>query len=207
MGCDNILLNECRTACGFQSTQPEWAATHYNRLTEDIEIISIHAARVGCDFDPPHLLRIGETFQSTQPEWAATSQRAQLMNEIGISIHAARVGCDIDREGIVVRNYNFNPRSPSGLRPLTVQILKNDMQFQSTQPEWAATLNLPAVKPKKNAFQSTQPEWAATIPNHMLQQFENISIHAARVGCDITLKQTDWTRIISIHAARVGCDR
>ena len=60
------------TAMLFQSTQPEWAAT--GRLAEalNVSVISIHAARVGCDIVP--LLEGGEI--------------------PGISIHAARVGCD-----------------------------------------------------------------------------------------------------------------
>ena len=33
----------------FQSTQPEWAATNTNGLTLDSIVISIHAARMGCD--------------------------------------------------------------------------------------------------------------------------------------------------------------
>ena len=39
------------TTCkGFQSTQPEWAATYgADLVTKQLEIISIHAARVGCD--------------------------------------------------------------------------------------------------------------------------------------------------------------
>ena len=56
-------------------------------------------------------------------------------------------------------------------------------------------------------FQSTQPEWAATIVLHSIMMNKKISIHAARVGCD----WNEWFRAeylqdISIHAARVGCD-
>ena len=73
------LRQVCRSASCcflriFQSTQPEWAATrgqapHFGyRL-----VISIHAARVGCDS--------GKLFQS---------------KALWISIHAARVGCDFE---------------------------------------------------------------------------------------------------------------
>ena len=79
----------------FQSTQPEWAATRY-LLAAILRIlmISIHAARVGCD-----------TFAHWLVEWG-----------IRISIHAARVGCDAGRLNILETMKHFNPRSPSGLR-------------------------------------------------------------------------------------------
>ena len=58
-----------------------------------------------------------------------------------ISIHAARVGCD---QWLLVhsgsRNLDFNPRSPSGLRPFRIFVAVSPNLFQSTQPEWAATL-------------------------------------------------------------------
>ena len=55
----------------------------------------------------------------------------------------------------------FNPRSPSGLRLRQPGIGSSDMIFQSTQPEWAATEMRPEGK-----------------------RLLEISIHAARVGCD-----------------------
>ncbi len=82
------------------------------------KLISIHAARVGCD-------RL------------ALASDANLAI---ISIHAARVGCD-------------------ATFPATMLHL---WQFQSTQPEWAATLSQNGLIRAGVEFQSTQPEWAAT---------------------------------------------
>ena len=104
-------------------------------------MISIHAARVGCDritpqgtvfcadFNPrsPSGLRLPRSsiglktklFQSTQPEWAATRRW-----------RTAGIG-----------SRHFNPRSPSGLRPAFGNQRSGDtFKFQSTQPEWAATV-------------------------------------------------------------------
>ena len=55
-------------------------------------------------------------------------------------------------------------------------------------------------------FQSTQPEWAAT--NNAAAAYDgfDISIHAARVGCDPDAMSDLQRIVISIHAARVGCD-
>ena len=96
---------------------------------------------MGCDF----INNLGVIqcflFQSTQPEWAATEKKTSFFSIA----------------------YNFNPRSPSGLR-------------------------LPVYE--KEILDLT------------------ISIHAARVGCDVTPPSgTDAVVDISIHAARVGCDR
>ena len=58
-------------------------------------VISIHAARVGCDRLHKFLRLQAVIFQSTQPEWAATvltGIKAYMSKDI--SIHAARVGCD-----------------------------------------------------------------------------------------------------------------
>ena len=125
--------------CAFQSTQPEWAATcfcqarslfHNNfnprspsglrhktyTVSGELVGISIHAARVGCDYLETCWRNGSKKFQSTQPEWAATITRLHCWNwlwfqstqpewaataftksiiKLGkISIHAARVGCD-----------------------------------------------------------------------------------------------------------------
>ena len=56
-------------------------------------------------------------------------------------------------------------------------------------------------------FQSTQPEWAATWSRDGGYKMIIISIHAARVGCDLLKNKINLiTVMISIHAARVGCD-
>ena len=81
----------------FQSTQPEWAATDNLDVLHTEFIISIHAARVGCDINAAQLLAFTKKFQSTQPEWAATKAQWYIDRLIKISIHAARVGCDKTR--------------------------------------------------------------------------------------------------------------
>ena len=151
-----------RAGGGFQSTQPEWAATGAvlaNTVYKDG--ISIHAARVGCDYRSQndvihtiisiHAARVGCDVADCQRIYAETisihAARVGCDNRLynnwhinfGISIHAARVGCDRRRR----RNNLTNNR------------------FQSTQPEWAATSSYcsPITLP---VFQSTQPEWAAT---------------------------------------------
>ena len=79
--------------------------------------ISIHAARVGCDVGAAaataltpisiHAARVGcDRFNIVCGKFPFV-----------ISIHAARVGCDDTWATTGSENRNFNPRSPSGLRP------------------------------------------------------------------------------------------
>ena len=49
------------------------------------------------------------------------------------------MGCDAWQTVRALQVYNFNPRSPNGLRLIITWTVRKQMQFQSTQPEWAAT--------------------------------------------------------------------
>ena len=101
-----------------------------------------------------------------------------------ISIHAARVGCDY--------------RLP------VYQVLP--AQFQSTQPEWAATTYTKGLK-GLSLFQSTQPEWAATQRRYaevnLFGNFNPRSPSGLRQPVEVIIYPKG---AISIHAARVGCD-
>ena len=123
-------------------------------------------------------------FQSTQPEWAATTMTVCSHSVKTISIHAARVGCDGYNNANAAVGNDFNPRSPSGLRQgreYVENARKNDFNPRSPsglrllEPYWVC---LPME------FQSTQPEWAATFIGQVGFADIIISIHAARVGCD-----------------------
>ena len=167
----------------FQSTQPEWAATTFSarpsstisyfnpRSPSGLRRFAEAFTAYLKDFNPrspsglrPELqerVHALEIFQSTQPEWAATKTWYRLFLYI----------------------IYFNPRSPSGLRRKQAALMKRCFIFQSTQPEWAAT-KPPAVFRVPRQFQSTQPEWAATVSSAASRSPVDISIHAARVGCD-----------------------
>ena len=80
-----------------------------------------------------------------------------------ISIHAPRVGRDVQL------SYRRNRIG----------------KFQSTRPVWGATLWRPFYITSKE-FQSTRPVWGATKSSESNYSLERISIHAPRVGRDIT---------------------
>ena len=123
-------------------------------------------------------------FQSTHPVWDATRQQSTRLYTRPISIHASRMGCD----GTVVRWRNarryFNPRIPYGMRLEVIQI-------------WGWT----------PVFQSTHPVWDATSGHGTTDHRQGISIHASRMGCDMTDRCIVTRPGISIHASRMGCDQ
>ena len=79
---------------------------------------------------------------------------------------------------------NFNPRPPHGGRRQLSLIMIILTQFQSTPPAWGATRG-----------------------RHAHRAFGSISIHAPRMGGDLSndSKRSDWAQI-SIHAPRMGGD-
>ena len=89
-----------------------------------------------------------------------------------ISIHAPRMGSDWTGQGPVLREGNFNPRSPHGERHAAFYRLKNGMEFQSTLPAWGATER-----------------------NEDDIDYIRISIHAPRMGSDSTVKAYSNDRI------------
>ena len=93
------------------------------------------------------------------------------------------MGSDTQNEFLDALVNNFNPRCPCGQRHGKYLSLSGGSIFQSTLPVWAATLTF-----GKNS------------------KVYNISIHAARVGSDLTKMTTGANALISIHAARVGSD-
>ena len=82
---------------------------------------------------------------------------------------------------------NFNPRAPCGARPCATRVSFNCSIFQSTRPVWGATTMIVCQR-MVDGFQSTRPVWGATITAKRLQQRRGISIHAPRVGRDLSVQ-------------------
>ena len=192
----------------FQSTQPEWAATSLCRaklqlccdfnprspsglrrnnyfLHPSSHLISIHAARVGCDVTVNYIYGF-----------------------IVISIHAARVGCDKVMSNAFVDKSYFNPRSPSGLRQRSALWLCISIQnFNPRSPSGLRPAYLFLTSYKVRDFNPRSPSGLRLFFSAFTTSSYSISIHAARVGCDCGVHLVrSFCRLISIHAARVGCD-
>ena len=112
---------------GFQSTLPVWGATMTREEAIKWLEISIHAPRVGSDYDAGRSDQVVGNFNPRSPcgERRADSQRSK-------------------------NSENFNPRSPCGERPGPCGPGTSTKSFQSTLPVWGATSC--ASLPMANAF-------------------------------------------------------
>ena len=115
------------------------------------------------------------------------------------------MGCDITPVITRLLSRRFNSRSPSGLRQKGGDVVSFVLEFQFTQPKWAATCGgkLPRLV---GVFQFTQPKRAATTSGTTSRHVTSVSIHAAQAGCDIIFLRIEFDFIVSIHAAQAGCD-
>ena len=146
----------------FQSTLPAWGVTGTLRIQGGVEVVSIHAPRVGSDLIPqatpaghlsfnprsprgerPFAIKQvssrAQAFQSTLPAWGATRTDGLIFEFKRVSIHAPRVGS----AGIIPAGTRgvagFNPRSPRGERRAATITRVDGRVFQSTLPAWGAT--------------------------------------------------------------------
>ena len=105
-----------------------------------------------------------QKFQFTHPVWGATVRLLDDAHTLEVSIHAPRVGCDLRPMLRWLRWRCFNSRTPCGVRQGWAKELDDFQKFQFTHPVWGAT--------------------RYRINYNTLKQ---VSIHAPRVGCDITI--------------------
>ena len=191
----------------FQSTPPVWGATIYSDKLVDVDVISIHAPRVGGDDLMRAYYGVRYVFQSTPPVWGATLIRP----DDGLHVRyfnprppcGGRLAFEIGQPVPV----HFNPRPPCGGRrgghqeqndTLDISIHAprvggDDGQRHLLQHGEVISIHAPRVggdlRPKlmikkRNRFQSTPPVWGATPLLHIRGLWDAISIHAPRVGGD-----------------------
>ena len=81
---------------------------------------------------------------------------------------------------------DFNPRSPDGKRPSSIPYRHIASEFQSTLPGWEATSVTVDKLAANSVFQSTLPGWEATMAEFVFLHSVTISIHAPRMGSDVS---------------------
>ena len=123
-------------------------------------IISIHAPRVGSDYDHCSIHYNGR-----------------------ISIHAPRVGSDPKVREDPRDQRNFNPRSPCGERQTSGESRWSQPIFQSTLPVWGATAD-PNMEAKSPEISIHAPRVGSDTAASSPSGCQTISIHAPRVGSD-----------------------
>ena len=123
-----------------------------------------------------------------------------------VSIHAPREGCDGTRVSMMYLEVSFNSRTPGGVRPPTIGMLRLDDvvsihapregcdSVQKISPRLLTCFNSRTpggVRPEHTdsrslgeMFQFTHPGRGATRTSSCNQAKTNVSIHAPREGCD-----------------------
>ena len=97
--------------------------------------ISIHAPLAGCDQAIADELAEFDGFQSTHPLRGATVDLRQRDDGNIISIHAPLAGCDAPASRPSLPSWDFNPRTPCGVRRFTRKVeLRKPFYFNPRTP-------------------------------------------------------------------------
>ena len=86
-----------RRLMAFQFTHPGRGATLCQHLLCELESVSIHAPREGCDSALCLLVRMRYSFNSRTPGGVRLRGRTTLAPLEWVSIHAPREGCDVPK--------------------------------------------------------------------------------------------------------------
>ena len=190
----------------FQSTLPGWGATFGGAAGAFHGHISIHAPRMGSDWNARAGNCTPPRFQSTLPGWGATrrpfrsvwrrnfnprspdGERQDAVDattaEQSISIHAPRMGSDFPMSTISSIVCDFNPRSPDGERPayrMRFEVHPNDFNPRSPDGERPSSSSL---VPVLWDFNPRSPDGERLADPLARLAFRGISIHAPRMGSD-----------------------
>ena len=101
------------------------------------------------------------SFNSRTPCGVRPFLQTKSMKQVRVSIHAPRAGCDCSGERNPQPLQSFNSRTPCGVR------LMLSLRFGV-----------------KLMFQFTHPVRGATEIERILSEYDSVSIHAPRAGCD-----------------------
>ena len=251
VGCDVQHLGVLVQVVLFQSTHPVWGATgdrpttstpkpYFNPRTPcgvrlfmeeqlaQLQAISIHAPRVGCDAVFPVLSRMGLIISIHAPRVGCDLGVVHPTVEVLISIHAPRVGCDSasKRLGRLLNLFqsthpvwgatglapqrdhlsgDFNPRTPCGVRLWGLAPLWRKCYFNPRTP-CGVRRGSPRRGVLPSYFNPRTPcgvrPGDAPAPHHA----RNFN---PRTPCGVRRVVTGSGNLhlnISIHAPRVGCD-
>ena len=148
---------------GFQSTHPVWGAT-----------VRVDACKVR------HIL-----FQSTHPVWGATAHHGHTVQHLRY----------------------FNPRTPCGVRPGGAVPAHAGQRISIHAPRVGCDRMNGSDTQTLSGFQSTHPVWGATCEHCHTARFQ--TNFNPRTPCGVRPPgQGQYSGVwkISIHAPRVGCD-
>ena len=213
----------------FQSTLPVWGATEAPDVMPYYPEISIHAPRVGSDYQRAKQRPRRKDFNPRSPCGERRCTMVTAQDDEFISIHAPRVGSDFLLEVKSCGPRDFNPRSPCGERLPTGKSGSNCTYFNPRSPcgerltrapsRWSwMMISIHAPRGGSDAwwlsrdtwalsFQSTLPVWGATLRTITRTQKSTLFQSTLPVwGATAGVPASNIDILISIHAPRVGSD-
>ena len=114
----------------------------------------------------------------------ATASSPVCRRWIDISIHAPHAGCDLVFLLLSSFSWDFNPRTPCGVRLHTATVIAPHGNFNPRTPCGVRRMALRRGADRLR-FQSTHPMRGATRTTDALLATRLISIHAPHAGCDV----------------------
>ncbi len=193
----------------FQFTRPAWGATFFRFPSTPSSVrfnsraphgarlswhdsyaggtgVSIHAPRMGRDFDRPVGRHHRKLFQFTRPAWGATCIGGRIGGRIGVSIHAPRMGRDFRSAALIWCRFKVSIHAPRMGRDFEPGVAGGEGRgFNSRAPHGARLSSASACLTISCVFQFTRPAWGATLRNWTSARGVQVSIHAPRMGRDL----------------------
>ena len=215
-------------AMEFQSTHPLRGATCGDQKVCAGRRISIHAPLAGCDWQSRVKVMSSRNFNPRTPcgvRLGTGAVRVLLLLRISIhaplagcdrrnlrtpsrehiSIHAPLAGCDSSGVRSTQNIFNFNPRTPCGVRLLVVHSLGLVVDFNPRTP--CGVRPFCSLSTKRRSKISIHAPLAGCDHIRRCMAMETvISIHAPLAGCDLGRFDNRLFLYISIHAPLAGCD-
>ena len=146
----------------FNPRTPYGVRLIVNIYRAKIDLISIHAPRMGCDLHELYFVIFLQGFQSTHPVWGATEIQIQFDDSIIISIHAPRMGCDLPFQHFRVAHSIFQSTHPVWGATAKQDGTRGIVLISIHAPRMGCDAYPPNSSLIVSIFQSTHPVWGAT---------------------------------------------
>ena len=142
-------------------------------------------------------------FQSTHSLRSATISGQPRPIGDGVSIHALLAECDVHFQAVNAFPIGFNPRTPCGVRPVSMMVSTLPVRGFNPRTPCGVRLYLAISENKDIVFQSTHSLRSATAHIMGAAVPDAVSIHALLAECD--LKLTEALRPSTSFNPRTPC--
>ena len=165
----------------------------------------MRGATISCN----RLILSSFVFQSTHPMRGATYIQSGGIFGYSISIHAPHAGCDSTYPRFFPLHFNFNPRTPCGVRRSASASFRSLLKISIHAPHAGCDFSTAQEYPGSSAdFNPRTPCGVRHAAGVAHDEMGGISIHAPHAGCDRRPKSSRrWQRRFqSTHPMRGATD-